>query len=348
MTVTVQQLADLVQGNLFGDRDVAIHSACGLEEAQVGDITLLADPQNVSRLQESKAVAAVVPVLLPTCGKALIQVADPLFAFAAIVQHLRGIKPPPPEGIDARAVIAPSAQVGERASIQPFVLIGENTVIGKRCRLAPGVRIGANCRLGDDVVIHANAVIQADTLIGDRVIVHANTVIGADGFGYRFTRGQQRKIPQLGTVVLGDDVEIGAGTKIDRGTFGPTTIAAGTKIGSLVQIAHNCQIGEHNLLAAQVGIAGSCATGENAVMGGQAGVKDHIQIGAGAVLEPGSGVIENIPARSRVSLYPSRDHADADEIVAGLKELPQMRRNLRRALKRLKGEFAIPAEACEA
>src|SRR5205807_3439123 len=165
----------------------------------------------------------------------------------------------------------------------PFAAVGEGTVVGARCRLHSGAVVGRHCRLGDDVVLYPNAVLYDGTVLGSRVIIHANAVIGADGFGYRLQNGRHVKVPQLGHVELGDDVEIGACTTIDRGTFQATRIGAGTKIDNLVQIGHNCKIGRHNLLVSQMGIAGSSTTGDYVVMAGQVGIADHIHIGDRAV-----------------------------------------------------------------
>ena len=173
------------------------------------------------------------------------------------------------------------------------------------------------------------------TILGDRVIIHANAVVGADGFGYRLQKDRYVKVPQLGNVVVGNDVEIGACTTIDRGAFGSTIIGDGVKIDNLVQIAHNCRIGKHNVLASQVGIAGSTTTGNYVVMGGQVGIRDHLHIGEGAMIGAKSGVIDNVPPGSRVFLYPAHEEREAARIIACMKKLPGMRKDLLRVLKML-------------
>src|SRR5262249_16361727 len=185
-------------------------------------------------------------------------------------------------GIDPRACVEPPARVGPDPSILPLASVGAGTVIGARCRIAAGAVIGRNCRLGDDVTVFANAVLYDDTVLGHRVIIHGNAVLGADGFGYRFQDGRHVKVPQLGFVEIGDDVEVGAGSTIDRGTFQATRGGAGTKIDNLVQVGHNCQVGRHNLFVAQVGMAGSSSTGDYVVIAGQVGVVGHVHIGTGA------------------------------------------------------------------
>lgn len=335
MAVTVRQLANLVSGEVVGDRDVVIASARGLLEAQAGDITYLDYPDQESDLNNSKAGAAVVATIPPTCSKALIRVKDPLQAFATIAQHFRARSPKPPMGIDARVVIHASARVGADAMIAAGVVIGAHTRIGRRCRLHPGVSIGAHCRLGDDVELHPNVAVYDDTVIGDRVTILTRAVIGADGFGYRFQAGRHVKVPQLGNVIIGDDVNIGAGAAIDRGTFGTTRIGAGTKIGNLAQIAHNCQIGARNILGNQVGIGGSSTTGDLVTLGDYAGVKDHIDIGYGVILSPGAGVIQDLPVGKHVQAYPAMADDEARNVFSALGDLPRLHDVLQRVLTRL-------------
>jgi len=351
VTVTLQKLASLVRGTLVGDGDLLINSARTLQEAQAGDITFCEKKNLAPQLYQSKASAAVVPADFPTNGKALIKVADPLMAFVSIVQFLQGKTVPQPSGIDPRAEVDPSAIIGDDPTIAARVNIGANTVIGKRCRIQPGVVIGDNCRIGDDVVLYPNVVIYEDMVLGDRVIVHANSVIGADGFGYRFVQGRHVKVPQLGNVVIGNDVEIGSCSTIDRSTFGSTLIGDGTKIDNLVQIAHNCIIGKHNVIAAQTGIAGSCVTGKYVFMGGQSGLSDHVTVGDGSMFGAKTGVFHDVPAGKRMFLYPAHEERDAGRILACLKKLPQMRKDLLRVLKELQLSETLsvgPAQAVEA
>ncbi len=335
MTFTLRQLAALVHGTVEGDGDLEICAARTLQDAQPGDITFLDKKSSVALLERSKATAAVAPLDLPMNVKALIRVADPLSAFVTIFQHLQGKAARRPTGIDPRALVDASAIIGPDPSIRASAIIGANTIIGKSCLVAAGVIIGDNCRLGDNVVLHPNVVLYDDTVLGDRVIIHANAVIGSDGFGYRLDKGRHVKVPQMGNVVVGNDVEIGAGSTIDRGAFQSTTIGEGTKIDNLVQIAHNCKIGKHNAFAAQVGIAGSTTTGNYVFMGGQAGVRDHITIGDGAVFGAKTGVFHDVGPGKRMFLYPEFEERDAGRILACMKKLPAMRKDLLRILKEL-------------
>jgi UDP-3-O-[3-hydroxymyristoyl] glucosamine N-acyltransferase len=332
---TVKQLADLVQGTIQGDGNTTIGAARPLNSAQPGDITFVADDKHAAQLHQTRASAAVVSPSVPANGLPLIRVADPLAAFVTIVRHLRGEAEEQPHGIDPRAFVHPSATVGEGASIHPFASVGEGSVIGARCRLHPGAAVGRHCKLGDDVTIYPNAVVYEGTVLGSRVVLHANCVIGADGFGYRTHGGKHVKVPQLGNVEIGDDVEVGACTTIDRGTFEPTRIGAGTKIDNLVQVGHNCQIGKHNLFVSQMGIAGSSSTGDFVVIAGQVGVTDHIHIGTGAVIGAKAGVTKEVPPGQRMLGAPATPEREQKRILMTLEKLPEMRKDLRRILQHL-------------
>lgn len=333
---TVRQLAEQVRGEVFGDGDVPISNARTLYEAEAGDITFVEAERYLAAWEGSPAAAAIVKESMPLNGRPLIRVADPLSAFATILLNFR--KPPAVTvagRIDPVASVHPSATIGEGSSIGPFAVIGEGVEIGARCQIHSGVAIGRNCRLGDDVVLHPNTVLYEGCTLGHRVIVHAGSVLGADGFGYRVQNGRHVKVPQLGTLEIGDDVEIGASTTIDRGTFGPTRIGEGTKIDNLVMIGHNCQIGRHNLFASQVGIAGSCTTGDYVILAGQVGVADHLHIEAGAVVGAKSGVVRDIPAGARMLGMPAISDRVELRIWSFHEKLPQFLKDIRRIKKHL-------------
>lgn len=336
VTITVRQLAELVGGQVCGEADIPITAACPLGEAGVTHITFIENEKHAYLLRKCRAGAVVVPEsLTPAAGLTVIRVADPLAAFIAIVRHLHGRAEPPPHGIDPGAVVHPTVTLGLEVSLHPFATIGEGSVLGARCRISSGCAIGRHCRLGDDVILYPNVVIYDGTVLGDRVIVHANAVLGADGFGYRLQNGRHVKVPQLGHVEIGNDVEIGAGTTIDRGTFQATRVGEGTKIDNLVQIGHNCQIGRHNLLVSQVGIAGSSRTGDYVVIAGQAGIADHVHIGDRTTIGAGAGVPGDIAADQMVLGAPARPIRDQKRILVTLDKLPEMYRDLRRVKQKL-------------
>jgi UDP-3-O-[3-hydroxymyristoyl] glucosamine N-acyltransferase len=343
--VTVQQLAALVQGQVHGDGGLVIHAARPMSEAGPHDLTFIENDRHVRSLKDCRAPAAVVPEalvarraeLLSARAEALtlIQVRDPLAAFSVIVRHLHGRPEPPPHGIDPLASVHPTARLGPEASVHPFACIGAGTTVGARCHLHPGAVVGRFCKLGDDVTLHPHAVLYDGTVLGDRVIVHAHAVLGADGFGYRLQDGRHIKVPQFGHVEVADDVEIGAGTAVDRGTFQATRIGAGTKIDNLVQVGHNCQIGRHNLFVSQVGIAGSCTTGDHVVVAGQVGIADHVHVGDRAVIGARSGVPSDIAAGQRVLGAPARPEREEKRILMSLERLPGLCRDVRRIKQHL-------------
>lgn len=335
MTHTLQSLADLVGGSVVGDPTRIIHAARTLQEAGDGDITFLEHEKKLASLLASKASAAVVGPGIAADGKALILAKDPLAAFITIVQKLQGKPADVPTGIDARAAIGPGVQLGDEPTVMAYAVIGEDTVVGDRCRIHPGVVIGRGCKIGNDVVIYPNAVLYDGVELGDRSIVHAAAIIGADGFGYRFQNGRHVKVPQLGTVVVGSDVEIGACTTIDRGTFAATRVGDGTKIDNHVQVGHNCQVGKHNIFVSQVGVAGSCSTDDYVVIAGQVGIADHIHIGAGATIGAKAGVVRDVPAGQKMLGAPATPEREQKRILLSLERVPDLLKDMRKVKQQL-------------
>jgi UDP-3-O-[3-hydroxymyristoyl] glucosamine N-acyltransferase len=335
VSATIRQLAELVQGRVIGDLDLEITAARPLSEAGAGHISFIESEKYLSQLRAGETSAVVAPERLAPSGLTVIHVADPLAAFVTIMRHLHSRAEPPPHGIDPRACVHPSARIGENANIHAFVSVGEGTSIGARCGIHNGVAIGRHCQLGDDVTIYPNAVLYDGTIIGHRVVIHANAVIGADGFGYRFQNGRHVKVPQFGHVEIGDDVEIGACTTIDRGTFQATRIGEGTKIDNLVQIAHNCRIGRHNLLVSQMGIAGSSSTGDYVVIAGQVGIRDHVHIGQGAVIGARAGVTKDVADGERMLGAPATPEREQKRILMSLEKLPEIRHDMRKIKQHL-------------
>jgi UDP-3-O-[3-hydroxymyristoyl] glucosamine N-acyltransferase len=342
---TVQQLADLVQGQVHGDGNQDIAAAGPIRRAEPGHISFVENERNIRHLSGYRASAIVVPRDLlgrkadmeTAAGRplTLLAVQDALAAFVAIVQHLHGQEPATHFGLDWRAAVDPTAKIGAETDIHPFAVIGPNSTVGARCTIHSGAVVGRDCRIGDDVVIYPNAVLYHGTVVGNRVIIHANTVLGADGFGYRFHAGQHQKIPQLGSVELEDDVEIGACTTIDRGTFDVTRIGRGTKIDNLVQIGHNCRIGNHNLIVSQVGIAGSSSTGDYVVLAGQVGITDHVHIGDGTQIGAKAGITRDHGPGERLLGAPARPERDAKRILLSLDRLPDLVKDVAAIKKQL-------------
>jgi UDP-3-O-[3-hydroxymyristoyl] glucosamine N-acyltransferase len=335
VVVTVQQLAAALDGKVCGDGAREVRDARSLREAGPEHVTFLEGTGAARHLTTCKAGAILTSPALrakhsaKAPGFTFIEVADPLAAFVVVMRQFRGTPKPPPPGVAAQAAIHPTARVGADATIDPFAVIGEGTVLGARCRIGAGTVVGRNCRLGDDVTLHPRVVLYDGVLVGNRVEIHAGAVIGADGFGYRTQDGRHVKVPQFGAVEIGDDVDIGAGTTIDAGTFHNTRIGAGTKIDNAVQIGHNCQIGRHNLFVSQVGIAGSSSTGDYVVLAGQVGVKDNVHIGDGVLVGGKSGVYGDVPAGERWLGNPARPEREHKRILVCLERLPQLLRDIR-------------------
>jgi UDP-3-O-[3-hydroxymyristoyl] glucosamine N-acyltransferase len=335
VNVKLRELAELVNGNLVGDGDLQISAARPLNEAKGGEITFIENDKHAHLLPTSEASAAVVPPTFPLDGLSYIQVADPLGAFVQIARRLHGRTEPAVHGIDSRACVDPTATIGAEASIHPFASVAEGAVIGARCRIYNGAVVGRFCRLGDDVTLYPNAVLYDGTIVGDRVTIHANAVIGADGFGYRFQEGRHVKVPQLGNVEIGDDVEIGACTTIDRGTFQATRIGAGTKIDNLVMVGHNCRVGKHNLFVSQMGMAGSSSTGDYVVLAGQVGVVDHVHIGDGTVVGGKAAVTKDVPPGQRLLGAPATPEREQKRMLMSLEKLPEIRKDVQRIKQHL-------------
>lgn len=335
MSLTVRQLAERVRGEVLGDADLPIFHARALADAQPGDITFVADAKHLAEWHTSRASAAVVPAGVPVNGRPIIRVGDPLMAFAQIVRDFRHRPDETQATIDPCAHVHPTARLAAGVTVGPFVVIGEGAEVGANSVLHAGAVVGRFCKLGEQVTLFPHVVLYDDCVLGNRVMIHAGAVIGADGFGYRMVDGKHVKIPQLGSVEIEDDVEIGAGTTIDRGTFGPTRIGAGTKIDNQVQIGHNCHIGKHNVFVSQVGIAGSVTTGDYVVMGGQAGIADHITIGDRVQLGGKCGLFRDAPDDARLLGHPANPYQTQGRIWASLDKLPEMRLDVKRIKKHL-------------
>jgi UDP-3-O-[3-hydroxymyristoyl] glucosamine N-acyltransferase len=336
MAITLATVAARVGGTLLGNAaGIAISDARTLEAAGPDHLTLVDHSDKLHLLTRSGAAAAIVPAGSGPLDRPTIEVADVHAAFADLIRILRPAPPRIRVGISPQAAVDPTARIAADVDIHPFASVGPEVEIGPGATIHSGARILAGCRIGAGSEVFPNAVLYENTLIGDRCIIHANAVLGAYGFGYKVAAGRYALSAQLGNVEIGDDVEIGAGTTIDRGTYGPTAIGDGTKLDNLVMIAHNCRLGRHNMICSQVGVAGSTTTGDWVVMAGQVGVRDHVHIGDRAVLGARSGVSNDVEAGKTVLGEPAIDLRDRKLQLATISKLPEMRKDIKQMAARI-------------
>jgi UDP-3-O-[3-hydroxymyristoyl] glucosamine N-acyltransferase len=327
------ELARLVGGEVAGDGNVEISGISGLDEAKAGDISFISSNRGLEMALSSQATALVVPGDSSDINKPVIKVPNPRLAFAQLLAFFAPKKEFTP-GIHASAQIGRDFKA-ENVSIGPLVCIGDQVQIGQGTIIYPGVVIDDRVVIGQNSIIHANVVIREDTVIGNGVQIHAGTVIGSDGFGYETVDGKHVKVPQVGRVVIEDEVEIGANVTIDRATAGKTLIKKGTKIDNLVQIAHNCQIGVDNLLCGQAAMAGSTKTGDRVILAGRAGLVGHIKVGDDSVVAASAVVISSLAPNSFVSGHPARPHAEDMRIQAAAGRLPDLIKEIRELQKKV-------------
>jgi UDP-3-O-[3-hydroxymyristoyl] glucosamine N-acyltransferase len=335
MSITLDELAGHVGGLRHGTGSTTITGAATVETAGPEDVTLIDAADKLHLLAKSGAGAAIVPRGSGPLDRPTIEVDDVHAAFAAVVMRLRPPRVAARVGVSPRAAVDPSARLGVDVDIHPLASIGPDVEIGDGATIHAGACLMAGCRIGAGTTIFPNAVLYEHTVVGARCIIHAGAVLGAYGFGYKAGATGFTLSAQLGWVEIGDDVEIGAGTTIDRGTYGPTSIGAGTKLDNLVMIAHNCRLGRHNMICSQVGVAGSTSTGDWVVMAGQVGVRDHVHIGDKAVLGARSGVSNDVPAGITVLGEPAIELRDRKLQLATMTKLPEMRKDIKHLLTRV-------------
>ncbi|MGA2265504.1 MAG: UDP-3-O-(3-hydroxymyristoyl)glucosamine N-acyltransferase [Phycisphaerae bacterium] len=337
-TLTVQAIAALVGGRVEGDGSVSIRDIASLETAGAGDLTFATDAKYAARLTGSKASAAIVAAdAAVSAAMPLIRVDHVQAAVAKLLDHWAPPEDNPPQGIHPSALVAVGAQVADTAAVGPGVTIGRGAKIGSGSVLRAGVFVGETAVVGRDCLLAEGAVLGARCVLGDRVIIGPNSVIGWDGFGYYFADGTHHKIPHIGHVEIGDDVEIGACACVDRAKFGVTRIGAGTKIDNLVQIAHNVQIGRHCILAALVGVAGSARLGDGVILMGHVGIRDNITLGDGVTCAAFSAVAGDVEAGQTVAGIPARDAREVMRIVQAWPKLPDLLKRVRELESRIGG-----------
>src|SRR5437899_8729936 len=333
--VPLEQIAALTKGTLMGRPDLVITGVAGLSEASPGDLSFVAGEAASSESTSTRAAALLVA--RPSAGLecAQIVVAAPTLATGQVVEKFF-VPQRPAIGVNKLVSRGTEVVLGEGVSIWPFVTLDDRVSIGRGTTLYSNVFVGEGSVIGEECVIYPNVTIRERVTIGNRVIIHPGTVVGSDGFGYVQEGGRHRKIPQVGTVLIEDDVELGANVTVDRATFGRTIVRRGTKVDNLVQIAHNVEVGEHNILVAQVGIAGSSKTGHHVMVGGQAGIADHVTVGDFAMIAARSGLNRDVPAKEVVAGAPALPRMEWLKSMAIVAKLPELRQQVRELEDRLK------------
>jgi UDP-3-O-[3-hydroxymyristoyl] glucosamine N-acyltransferase len=323
----LKELANILNADLTGYDDMEIHGVAGVREAGEGQITFITGKEYLKDLQLSRASAALVPLETPDMHLPLLRHKNPRFAFAKAIEVFH-VMPYRASGIDAKASIGTNVIIGADSSIHAFAVLGDEVKLGDRVTIHSGASIGSGSFVDDDCIVYPNVSIGDMVRIGKRVIIHAGTVIGSDGFGFVTDNGRHHKIPQVGGVIIEDDVEIGSNSTVDRAMLGNTIIKKGTKLDSQIHVAHNVTIGEHCLIAAQAGIAGSSRLGDHVVFGGRVGVADHISIGDRVMVGGGSGITKDVEAGQIIVGYYAMPIRDWLKVQSLLPKLPQLKKRI--------------------
>lgn len=334
MQFNAAQIAQIISGTIDGDAAITVDSFGKIEEAKSGQLAFLANPKYEDFLYSTKASVIIVNQSLQLkqpITATLIRVPDAYSSFATLLDKYQQIKTQQLSGIQQPVYISPTAKIGSNVFIGAFAYIGDNVIIGDGTKIFPHAYIGNNASVGKDTIIHASVNIYHDCVVGSNVVIHAGTVIGSDGFGYAPQQdGSLKKVPQIGNVVIEDFVEVGANTTIDRATIGSTLIRSGAKLDNLLQIAHNVEIGNNSVIAAQSGVSGSTKIGKNVMIGGQAGIVGHIQIADGSKINAQSGVSKSIKIpNSAVTGSPAYDYTAALRSQAITRNLPQLEKRIK-------------------
>ncbi len=334
MEKSLKELAEYLDGAVIGDGETRIRGIASLDDAGEGFVTFLANPKYAAKVATTKASAVVLPPGADRHGRNAVEVKNPYLAFAKLLT-LFHVSPPEAKGVMTGAFVGDKVSIGGAVTVYPGAYVADGVKLGNRVTLFPGAVLYEGVEVGDDVTIHANVIVRERCRIGSRVIIHAGAVIGSDGFGYAPDGKGWYKIPQIGIVVIEDDVEIGANTTIDRAALEVTLIKRGTKIDNLVQIAHNCVIGENCMIVSQVGISGSAKLGEHVTLAGQVGVAGHLEIGATTMGGAKSGVPGNLPANGMFSGIPTIPHREWLRSMGTLPKLPELRKSVSALEKRI-------------
>lgn len=337
MSMTVKTLADQIGATVDGEADRLVVGCAGIEEARADEVSFVANVKYARHLPHTTAAAVIVSRDTAAAGgtTTLLRADDPYYAFRQAVVILHGFRQHP-SGVNTRAFVSPQATIGRDCTIMPWAYVEAEAVIGDRTVIYPHCYVGARVRTGKACVLYPSVTVYEDCTLGDRVVLHAGCVIGQDGFGYATHAGEHHKIPHVGSVVIEDDVEMGANCAIDRATVGATRVGKGTKFSDLVAIGHGTRIGRHNMLVGQVGIAGSSETGDYVVMGGQVGVAGHIRIGDQTQIAAKAGVHADIPdGDGRYGGIPAVPWADARRTIMAAIQLPRYVQKIRAMERRI-------------
>jgi UDP-3-O-[3-hydroxymyristoyl] glucosamine N-acyltransferase len=336
MTKTLKELAEYLGGTVRGNETCRVNGLAPLETAGPDKVTFLANQKYAAKVADTGAGAVLMVPGGESYGRNVIEVPNPYLAFAKLLSMFY-VQPHSPRGVMPEACIGTGVSLGEDISIYPGAIVGDNVTLGDRCIIRPGAVIYSGVRIGDDTTIHANAVVRERCHIGSRCVIQPGAVIGSDGFGYAPDGSSYYPIPQIGIVVLEDDVEIGANTCIDRAALEVTLVKRGTKLDNLVQIAHNCQIGEDCMIVSQVGISGSTRIGNHVTLAGQVGVAGHLSIGDNVIVGAQSGVPGSLPANAGYSGTPAIPHKEWLKSMAVVANLPELRKTVSALEKRIAG-----------
>ncbi len=321
---SLKEIAKLIDGEVIGDANIAISGVSGIKEAKEGDITFVASSKYLSLIDETKASAIITTPDIDSASKPIVRVGNPSLAFSKVISLFSLDEQVRPKGIHSTAIIGKNVKLGKAVGIGAYVVVEDEVEIGDSTVIYPGCFVGTKTKIGKKTLIYPNVSIREKIEIGNRVVIHPGSVIGSDGFGFATVKGVHQQIPQIGTVLIEDDVDIGSNVTIDRARFDKTIIGKGTKIDNLVQIAHNVIIGENSMIIAQVGIAGSAKIGKNVILAGQSGVAGHIEVGDDVVVAGQAGVTKSTPAKTKVFGYPARPYALAMRINAYVQRLPKL------------------------